>query len=148
MKDKKIDVIATSISGSIKDWGKVKYIVPLFNKHGYENVELITVDSHAAARNRAKESIQSGTRIIISAGGSGTFNSILEGCCDSGLDLKKLQLGFLRKGSADLIGKTLGMPDDINQAIKVFADSINDSISINKRVVCWIIISELPLVCN
>jgi len=120
MKSTRIDVIATTISGSIKDWGKVKHIVPLFKKHGFENVDLFTVDSHAAVRKKTHECLENGGRIIISAGGSGTFNSALEGCCDSGIRLNEIALGFLRKGSADLIGKTLGMPDDIEQAIKVF----------------------------
>jgi diacylglycerol kinase family enzyme len=38
--------------------------------------------------------------------------------------LSEIRLGFLRKGSADLIGKILGMPDQIEQAAVVFADSI------------------------
>lgn len=136
--NKKIDVIATTISGSIKDWGKVKHIVPLFKKYGFDNVSLFTVDSHAKVRKITRECIESGSRIIISAGGSGTFNSTLEGCCDSGIDLNEIMLGFLRKGSADLIGKTLGMPDDIDEAIKVFVNSING----NKTIKCDIIHAE------
>ncbi len=124
MKNPKIDVIATTISGSIRDWGKVKYILPLFNKHGFTNVRLFTCNSHKEVRIKTNKLIKDGTRFIISAGGSGTFNSVLEGCCDSGINLNKITLGFLRKGSADLIGKVLGMPDEINEAIKVFADSI------------------------
>lgn len=121
-----IDVIATTISGSIKDWGKVKHIVPLFNQYGELDVTLFEVDSHVAARNKACELIQSGSRIIISAGGSGTFNNVLEGCYDANTDLAGLRLGFLRKGSADLIGKTLGMPDDIETAIEVFVHAIRN----------------------
>jgi len=138
MNNKKIDVIATTISGSIQDWGKVKHIVPLFKKYGFENVSLYSVDSHSEVRKIAQECIKNGTRIIISAGGSGTFNSTLEGCCDSNIDLNKINLGFLRKGSADLIGKTLGMPDDIDEAIKVFVNSINE----NKTIKCDIILAE------
>jgi diacylglycerol kinase family enzyme len=138
MKSTKIDVIATTISGSIKDWGKVKYIVPLFKKHGFDNVFLFSVDSHAAVRKKTTECLKNGSRIIISAGGSGTFNSALEGCCDSAIDLNEISLGFLRKGSADLIGKTLAMPDDIEEAIKVFVDSINA----NKTIKCDIIVAE------
>ena len=119
-----IDIIATTISGSIKDWGKVKRIVPLFQEHGENNVRLYAVDSHAEARIRAGERIRAGSRILISAGGSGTFNSVLEGCYDAHCDLRHLRLGFLRKGSADLIGKVLGMPDDIQAAIPVFVRSI------------------------
>ena len=125
-----IDVIATTISGSMQDWGKIKHIVPLFRQHGEDNVNLFAVNSHLEARIKACELIQSGRRIIISAGGSGTFNSILEGCYDADVDLSDLKLGFLRKGSADLIGKTLGMPDEIEAAIEVFVNAIR-----NNRVV-------------
>jgi len=138
MKSPKIDVIATTISGSIKDWGKVKHIVPLFRKYGFDRVSLFSVDSHAEVRRKTAECLKNGSRIIISAGGSGTFNSALEGCCDSGIDLNEINLGFLRKGSADLIGKTLGMPDDIEVAIKVFVDSINT----DKTIKCDIIVAE------
>ncbi|MFA6456541.1 MAG: diacylglycerol kinase family protein [Bacteroidota bacterium] len=138
MNNQKIDVIATTISGSISDWGKVKHIVPLFNTHGFTNVSLFTVESHADARKKTRECIQNGTRVLISAGGSGTFNSVLEGCCDSGIDLHDMTLGFLRKGSADLIGKTLGMPDEIEDAIKVFVSSI----TANATVPCDIILAE------
>ena len=130
MKNKRIDVIATTISGSIQDWGKVKHIVPLFKSYGFNNVTLYSVDTHVAVREKTRECVEDGSRIIISAGGSGTFNSALEGCCDSGINLNDIMLGFLRKGSADLIGKTLGMPDTIDDAIKVFVDSIS-----NKRTI-------------
>jgi len=138
MNRNKIDVIATTISGSIQDWGKVKHIVPLFKKHGFNNVSLFSVDSHDEVRKKTNECLKKGSRIIISAGGSGTFNSALEGCCDSGIGLSEIALGFLRKGSADLIGKTLGMPDDIEQAIQVFVDSINA----DKTIKCDIISAE------
>jgi len=121
---KRIDVIATTISGSVADWKKVEKIVPLFAAEGYADVRLHTVDSHAAARTTACAALNDGGRIPISAGGSGTFRAVLEGCIDSGVELTKLRLGFLRKGSADLIGKVLDMPDEIENAIQVFADSI------------------------
>ena len=124
----RIDVIATTISGSIADWSKVERILPLFAAGGMDDVRLAAVDSHAAARQKTREALADGGRILISAGGSGTFNAVLEGCCDSGLPLGEIRLGFLRKGSADLIGKVLNMPDEIHSAIDVFAESItNDS---------------------
>jgi diacylglycerol kinase family enzyme len=124
MPARNIEVIATTISGSIKDWGKVKRIVPLFEERGRNDVTLHAVDSHAEARRRTRDLIAGGSRTVISAGGSGTFNSVLEGCIDSGVRLGEIVLGFLRKGSADLIGKTLDMPDDIEEAITVFAESL------------------------
>ena len=120
-----VQVIATTISGSIKDWSKVERIVPLFREHGRDDVHLHTVDSHAEARVRTRDLVASGCRHVISAGGSGTFNSVLEGCIDAGVGLEDVRLGFLRKGSADLIGKTLGMPDDVEEAVAVFVDSLD-----------------------
>jgi diacylglycerol kinase family enzyme len=49
--------------------------------------------------------------------------------------LSSITLGFLRKGSADLIGKTLDMPDDIEAAIEVF----NRSITLGRTVPCDVI---------
>jgi len=121
-----IHVIATTISGSIKDWSKVERIVPLFEAHGFTGVELHEIDSHAAARQRTSAAVGQGARTVISAGGSGTFNAVLEGCIDSGVPLGEIALGFLRKGSADLLGKALGMPDEIEEAIAVFATSLRE----------------------
>ena len=122
--DDRIDVIATTISGSIQDWKKVERIQPLFAQNGLSNVQVHVVASHAEARQTACEALSAGGRIPISAGGSGTFRAVLEGCIDSGVRLGEIRLGFLRKGSADLIGKVLGMPDDVEAAASVFADSL------------------------
>ncbi len=138
MNNRRVDVIATTVSGSIQDWGKVKRITPLFREHGMEDVRLHVADSHRQAREKARTLIEEGGRILISAGGSGTFNSVLEGCCDSGLPLGEILLGFLRKGSADLIGKVLGMPDEIESAVQVFVDSIRE----NRTVPCDVILAS------
>lgn len=130
-----IEVIATTISGSIKDWGKVEKIIPLFKTHGREDVTLHVVDSHAETRNKTRNLVSGGARILISAGGSGTFNSVLEGCIDSGVSLSEITLGFLRKGSADLIGKTLDMPDVIEDAVEVFVDSLANNYTVKCDVI-------------
>jgi diacylglycerol kinase family enzyme len=120
----RIDVIATTVSGSISDWGKVERIEPLFAAHGFDDFTLHVVNSHAEAREQALRLLTAGRRLLISAGGSGTFNAVLEGCCEAKVPLDDIRLGFLRKGSADLIGKVLGMPDEIEAAVAVFAQSI------------------------
>ncbi|MBN1781721.1 hypothetical protein JW948_11385 [bacterium] len=129
-----IDVIATTISGSISDWKKVEKIVPLFREHGFNDVRLHEVNSHAAARETACKVIAGGGRIPISAGGSGTFRAVLEGCMDAGVPLQDIRLGFLRKGSADLIGKILNMPDEIGAAVRVFAESIRSDSTLKADV--------------
>ena len=135
MSNEAVDVITTTISGSIKDWIKVKHILPLFRIHGFENASLHIASTHREARMKTRTCLNRGGRVIISAGGSGTFNSVLEGCCDSGIDLDRIRLGFLRKGSADLIGKALGMSDDIESAIQV----LSESVAYNRTVKCDII---------
>ncbi|MBU0743063.1 hypothetical protein KKG45_12425 [bacterium] len=120
-----IDVIATTISGSISDWSKVERIQPLFAERGCADLALHVCDSHAEARAKAGALLAAGGRLLISAGGSGTFNAVLEGCCDSGVPLGEVELGFLRKGSADLLGKVLGMPDEIEAAVDVFVEAIS-----------------------
>ncbi|MFH1843806.1 MAG: diacylglycerol kinase family protein [bacterium] len=127
MTTERVDVIATTVSGSIHDWKKIERIQPLFSKFGLKNVILHVVESHGEARARTQEVIRSGGRIPISAGGSGTFKNVLEGIIDSGVALAEIRLGFLRKGSADLIGKVLNMPDDIEAAARVFAESIRSN---------------------
>ena len=126
MIDTSVHVVATTISGSISDWHKLDRIVPTFHGHGMSDVILHSADSHREARVLTSKAIRQGATAIISAGGSGTFNSVLEGCYDSGVSLSKLKLGFLRKGSADLIGKTLGMPDDVDRAVEIFVDAIEN----------------------
>ena len=135
MSDRSIEVVATTISGSIKDWGKIKKIKPLFLDLGWEDVYLHVVESHQQAREKTTNLLKGGCRTIISAGGSGTFNSVLEGCLESGVPSMKITLGFLRKGSADLIGKVLGMPDEIEKAVSVFVESL----TANRTVKCDII---------
>lgn len=124
MHNQPVHVIATTMSGSISDWGKVARILPAFKEQGMGNIILHSADSHLEARAFSQDVVNQGARTIISAGGSGTFNSVLEGCCDSGIPLGDIRLGFLRKGSADLIGKALGMPDQIDLAVKVFVAAI------------------------
>lgn len=124
MSSDRVEVIATTISGSIGDWRKIERIVPLFEQQGRDDVTLHVAESHDEAREKTRELVTGGARVLISAGGSGTFNRVLEGCIDSGVGLGAIRLGFLRKGSADLIGKTLGMPDEITEAISVFAESL------------------------
>jgi len=130
-----VQIIATTVSGSIKDWRKVQRIEPLFRRHGRDDIRLHVVDSHAAARERTRELVAGGRRHVISAGGSGTFNAVLEGCIDSGVALGEVTLGFLRKGSADLIGKVLGMPDDIEEAVEVFVASLAGGLTLPCDVV-------------
>jgi hypothetical protein len=119
-----IDVIATTISGSLGDQRKVDRIGPEFRSQTTRPVRVHIARSHVQARALAKDVVSRGGRIVVSAGGAGTFNAVLEGChLDDGMPAG-LRLAFLRKGSADLIGKTLGVPDGLADAVAAICDGI------------------------
>lgn len=121
---KPLHIIATTISGSIRDWGKVSLFEHEFRKHYPGPVTLHAVDSHARAMQQARELVEQGARLLVSAGGAGTFNSVLEGSRTPAGYPDDLRLAFLRKGSADLMGKVLNIPDTPADAVKIIARSI------------------------
>ena len=132
---KTINIIATTISGSIKDWKKTDKIKSEFEKHYDGEIDVFIVDSHEKARQKAHELVYNNEHLIVSAGGSGTFASILEGCRLADGYSKDLRLAFLRKGSADLLGKVLNIPDNLADAAKVIVDSIKNDTTINSDVI-------------
>ncbi len=119
-----IEVIATTMSGSIQDQRKVQQIGPEFQSRTSRPVRVHAADSHAEARAMAHAIVTEGGRTIVSAGGAGTFNAVLEGAHLNGTVPSDLHLAFLRKGSADLIGKVLGIPDQLPAAVEAIVEGI------------------------
>lgn len=122
--DPPIEVVATTISGSLQDQRKIGRIVPRFGTWTRRPVHLHAVDSHAEAEAATRAIVAGGGRLIVSAGGGGTFNAVLEGCHDDGTIPQDVRLAFLRKGSADLIGKMLHIPDELSAAAAAIVDGI------------------------
>lgn len=119
-----IEVIATTMSGSIQDQRKVQQIGPEFQSRTSRLVRVHAADSHAEARAITHAIVAGGGRTIVSAGGAGTFNSVLEGAHLDGTVPSDLHLAFLRKGSADLIGKALGISDQLPAAVEAIVEGI------------------------
>jgi len=132
---KTINIITTTISGSIKDWQKMKSLEKEFQKHYFGKVSVFEFDSHKEAKEKAHELIEKGETIIVSAGGAGTFNSVLEGARLKSGYPEGLRLAFLRKGSADLIGKVLKIPDELKEAAKIINNSIKNDKTITSDVI-------------
>lgn len=122
--DPPIEVVATTISGSLQDQRKIGRIVPQFSSRTRRPVHLHAVDSHAEAEAVTHQIVAHGGRVIVSAGGGGTFNAVLEGCHLDGHIPDDMRLAFLRKGSADLIGKVLRVPDALPEASAAIVDGI------------------------
>jgi len=119
-----IDVVATTMSGSLRDQRKVGRIGPEFRRMTTRQVRVHVAHSHREARMLTQGIVARGGRLIVSAGGAGTFNAVLEGCHGDGPITAGLRLAFLRKGSADLIGKRLRIPDDLPAAVAAICDGI------------------------
>ncbi|MCK9614387.1 MAG: deoxynucleoside kinase [Candidatus Omnitrophica bacterium] len=119
----KVNIVATTISGSIKDWKKLDSMESEFKRY-IESSKVFIEDSHKDAFETTRNLVKQGAKIIVSAGGAGTFNSVLEGCCCSQALPADLRLAFLRKGSADLIGKVLNIPDELEPAVKIISEGI------------------------
>jgi thymidylate kinase len=119
-----IEIIATTMSGSIADQRKVGLIEPKFRAQTSRPVSVHLARSHSEADTIAHEIVERGGRTLVSAGGAGTFNAVLEGSHQNGNIPPDLRLAFLRKGSADLIGKALHIPDGLTEAVHQIVDGI------------------------
>jgi diacylglycerol kinase family enzyme len=119
-----IEVVATTMSGSVQDQRKVQQIGPEFRRLTSRPVRVHKADSHEQARAITHDVVAGGARTIVSAGGAGTFNAVLEGAHLNGSVPTDLRLAFLRKGSADLIGKALGIPDQLPAAVQAILRGI------------------------
>lgn len=119
-----IEIIATTMSGSIEDQRKVGRIGPEFQARGSMPARVHLARSHSQAAALAHRIVAGGGRTIVSAGGAGTFNAVLEGSHIDGSVPADLRLAFLRKGSADLIGKALNIPDDLPAAVEAIESGI------------------------
>ncbi len=130
-----IEVVATTISGSLKDQRKIGRIGPSFKVRTRQPTNSYAVDSHREARDVTRNLVGQGARTIVSAGGAGTFNAVLEGChLDAGLP-EGMRLAFLRKGSADLIGKMLRIPDELGPAVSAIVDGLEHDRSVAADVI-------------
>lgn len=129
-----IDVVATTMSGSLKDQAKVGRIEPEFRSRTARPVRVYKAHSHAEAQAIAHDVVARGGRTIVSAGGAGTFNAVLEGAHVGGRLPDDLRVAFLRKGSADLIGKVLGIPDELPAAVRAIVGGIESGDTVDADV--------------
>ena len=125
-----LHVVATTMSGSFADQRKVGRIGPSLRRLTDRSVHVHLAGSHAEARAIAGDVVAHGGRIIVSAGGAGTFNAVLEGVHRDGAPPADLRLAFMRKGSADLIGKLLGVPDDLSGAAAAIVNAVESGATI------------------
>ncbi len=67
------------------------------------------------ARELARSAARAGYQLVVSVGGDGTINEVVNGLHDSG-DLSRVTLGIVDTGSGSDIIRTLGIPRDYRQS--------------------------------
>ncbi len=125
-----VDIVTTTISGSLQDQRKVGRIGETFELLTDRPVRVHVADSHEEAARTTRDIVAAGGRTLVSAGGAGTFNAVLGGASRGGVVPSGLKLGYLRKGSADLIGKALGMPDDLAEGAAALVSGLDSGLTI------------------
>lgn len=98
------------------------------------SVQLTNYSGHAAML--AEEAVQSGALVIISVGGDGTLNEvingIMKGCAKSGLDSRTVALGVLATGSGNDFVKSLAKKHTLNSLLEAIQDSNNTLVDVGK----------------
>lgn len=104
---KKMLFILNPIAGMRKANRVLADILGVFNRAGYTVETYVTAaqgDGREQALKRGKEA-----DLIVCCGGDGTFNEVLSGILESGLDVP---LGYIPSGSTNDFATTLGLPAD------------------------------------
>ena len=106
-------LIINPISGTRSKQGLEELVNKRLNKSGI-SVETFITKGSGDAYHASKNAAESGVVIVISAGGDGTVNEVANGishtqCC----------MGILPYGSGNGLARSLGIPQDTSEALKV-----------------------------
>lgn len=94
---------------------------------GYE-VEVLFTKQRGDAENLAKKiSRRNSELLIIAAGGDGTFNEVINGIV--GTDIP---MAILPMGTTNVLAKELGVPEDVEGAMKIAVSSTPKTVSLGK----------------
>ncbi len=95
--------------------GRVAKKVPYIRKKlesRYERVDIVQTESAQDMETRARAAVGNYDTLLFS-GGDGTFNNVLQGIGDSGM-----QLGYIPGGTANDVARSLGIPRNVKGALR------------------------------
>lgn len=116
MDKKKALLIINPISGTRSKQGLAKIVRNGLRPFGIE-VEDVETKAGGEAAIFAEKAIQQGCDMVISAGGDGTVNEIA-----NALSFTDCVLGILPFGSGNGFARSLGIPQDVNAALKIIGN--------------------------
>jgi diacylglycerol kinase (ATP) len=93
-------------------------------------VELLLTKQRGEAEQLAKDTVKKAPFVIIAAGGDGTFNEVANGIAGS-----EIPMAILPLGTANVLAKELGIPDNVDGAIEVALNNTSKSVSLGRIVI-------------
>ena len=113
MEKKRALLIINPISGTRSKQGLETAVENRLNPHGIE-LHVVETKAQGDAFRMASEAAQKGFEMVISAGGDGTVNEIA-----NALAFTECTLGILPYGSGNGFARSLGVPQDLYEALKI-----------------------------
>jgi len=116
-----ITVISNAKSGTAKRTELESTLSGHFAKYGTE-AKIVLVENGSELIGAAQQAIADGCRTLVAAGGDGTINavaSVVVAAADAGQDVV---LGVLPLGTLNHFAKDLGIPLDLEQAVRVVVE--------------------------
>lgn len=93
---------------------------------GYE-VKVLFTEKKGDAENYAREAIRRSPSLVIAAGGDGTFNEVANGIAGTDISMAILPLG-----TSNVLAKELGIPENVEGALKVAVNNTASPVSLGK----------------
>ena len=85
------------------------------------NFDLVMTERPIHGIELAAQAVRDGYNPIISAGGDGSINEVVNGMIEAGADLRQFPLGVLPLGSVNDFVHNLGLPTNLSAAVQVIA---------------------------
>ena len=117
MRDKKWFFIVNSTAGRGKTGKKISKLVTTLNEHKLDyEIELTKAAKHATQL--AKDAVEQGFRNIISVGGDGTLNEVVNGVILSGKS-EEVNIGIIPEGGGNDFAANFNLSSNIDKAVDV-----------------------------
>ena len=130
MRDKKWFFIVNSTAGRGKTGKKISKIVTSLNKHKFDyEIELTKAPKHAIQL--AKEAVEKGFKNIISVGGDGTLNEVVNGVMLSG-KAEEVNVGIIPEGGGNDFANNFNLSKNVEKAIKLLLAYNTKKIDVGK----------------
>ncbi|MBR5373013.1 MAG: YegS/Rv2252/BmrU family lipid kinase [Oscillospiraceae bacterium] len=117
---KRMYFITNLYSGKNAIRAKLAAVIDIFTAAGYEVTVRTTQGRKDATAAAEYACLVGGYDIIVVSGGDGTLNEVVQGLMHSG---KPLPLGYLPCGSTNDFGRSLKIPNDLEEAARQIIDS-------------------------